>query len=92
MAKVGFSLTFNGVDKIAELDGRLERAERSMLSRTARGIRDAIRRHAPGGPQGRAGRAVRSRVLSASRALVGSFGFPGAKALERCAWIAPKHK
>lgn len=85
-----FSIAVEGLDQLRALPGFIDRGQRELLDKGASGIRDAIRAVAPGGPSGTAGRAVQSRTLSSTRALVGSFHFAGARALERGAFIRPK--
>jgi hypothetical protein len=85
-----FRVRIEGLAELAKIPGGLERGQRILLERGTGRIRDEIRRKAPGGPTGRAGRAVQSRVISPSKAVVASIGFDGAKALERGAFIRSK--
>lgn len=84
------SVAVDGLDELRRLPGFLDRGQRELLDKGLTGIRDAIALVAPGGPTGRAGRAVKAKTLSSTRGVVGSFDFPGARALERGAFIRPK--
>lgn len=85
-----FSVSVEGLSRMRSVPGWLDRGQREFLERGSEGIRDEVRRKAPGGPNSRAGRDVESVVLTSTRAVVRSKGWPGARALERGATIRPK--
>jgi hypothetical protein len=90
MAGSVMKIRVEGLSELADIPNGLERGQRILISRGAEGIAKDVRMKAPGGATGRAGRAVRSQVLSSSRAMIASVGFDGAKALEKGAFIRSK--
>jgi hypothetical protein len=88
--KVWVDLDIDGLDQFAKLNSLLDDAKREFLDDVAHEGEQAVKVLAPGGPTGKAGRAVKGKVHGGNRLTVGSSGFKGARALERGAFIAPK--
>ena len=78
-----------GLDELEKLADALGDAHDDFLEAVAEETAEEVARLAPGGPDGSAGRAVEGRVERGD-IRIGSFSFPGARALERGAYIVPK--
>lgn len=89
-ASSSFSVSVEGLSELAKIPGFLDRAQRDLLDRAAKGIGAEIAKKAPGGPTGRAGRDVEARAVTSTTAVVRSRGFAGARILERGGTIRPK--
>ena len=81
-----------GLSKLADAPGWLDHAQRRFLDRATERIGDEVRRRAPGGPRGQAGRDVESKTLSSTKAVIQSRGWIGAKTLEFGAVIKPRQR
>lgn len=82
-----YNVRVEGLSRLAAMPGFLERAQRDLLDRSSKAIGDEVRKRAPGGPDSAIGRDVEARALSSTIAVIRSKGHPGAKALERGAFI-----
>lgn len=86
------SVRVEGGLELAKLPGWLDTGQRALMERAGTRVRDEIRKRAPGGPLGSAGRAVKMKVRTSTTVEIGSStrDFPGARALEKGAYITPK--
>lgn len=91
MAKT-MNVKVENLSALADAPGWLEHSQRHFLDRATQRIGDEVRKRAPGGPGGHAGRDVEARTLSSTRAVVQSRGWIGAKTLELGAVIRPHGK
>lgn len=89
-AQAKFGIVVEGLDKLEHLDGDLRSRQTVFLDRTVKHLARNIAEKAPGGPSRSVGRSIYGRVLTDTVGAVGS-DHPGAKALDRGAYIAPKH-
>lgn len=89
MAK-SMNVRVEGLSQLADAPGWLDGAQRRFLDRATQRLGNEVRKRAPGGPGGRAGRDVEARTLSSTRAVVQSRGWIGAKTLEFGAVIRPR--
>lgn len=81
--------SIEGLEELSRLPGWIDRGQRRFVERSGERIAEAIAERAPGGKGGSVGRATRSRTLSSTKAEI-VVDHPGAKALERGAFIKPK--
>lgn len=76
-----------GLEEAARIPGWLETGQEDMQRRAGDKIADDIRLRAPGGPGGKAGRAIHVVPLGSKRIAIESRGFEGARALNEGAYI-----
>jgi hypothetical protein len=89
-AQTKFGIVVEGLDKLDHLDGDLRSRQHRFLDRTVKHLARNVAEKAPGGPARSVGRSIYGRVLTDTVGAVGS-DHPGARALDRGAYIAPKH-
>lgn len=77
-----FTVTVDGLSNIADAPGWLDHAQRRFLDKAVDQLGDEVRKRAPGGPNGQAGRDVDARTLSSTKGVIQSRGWIGAKTLE----------
>lgn len=87
-----FGVAVEGLSTLSLIPGWLEDGQRETLDKAARGIQHEIQRKAPGGLGSKAARDVDVRVISSTKAIIRSKGWPGAAILERGGVIYPKKK
>jgi hypothetical protein len=85
-----FSIVVEGLDRLHGLDNTVHTRQRQFLDATAKRVAANIALKAPGGPGGSVGASFHATLLTDTVASVASH-HPGAKALDRGAYIAPKH-
>ena len=76
-----------GLEQAAKIPGWLETGQADMNRRAGDKIANDIRARAPGGPAGKAGRAIVVVPLGSRRLAIESRGFAGARALNEGAYI-----
>lgn len=84
------SVSVEGLSKLADAPGWLDHAQRRFLDRAVDQLGNEVRKRAPGGAGGQAGRDVDARTLSSTKGVVQSRGWIGAKTLEFGAVIKPR--
>lgn len=87
--RTSFNIQIDGIDKLVALDAGIHTRQRLFLDRTVNQLARNIAAKAPGGPTRSVGRSIYGRLLTDTVGAVGS-KHPGAKALDRGAYIAPK--
>ncbi len=80
-----------GMSELVKIPGGLEDAQRDFVRRSGERLRDSIAERAPGGPAGSVGRSFKTFTAGFTRAIIYS-DHPGAKALEKGAYIKPRRK
>lgn len=85
-----FNVKVEGLSALADAPGWLDHAQRRFLDNAIDQLGDEVRKRAPGGPGGQAGRDVEARTLSSTRGVIQSRGWIGAKTLEFGAVIKPR--
>jgi hypothetical protein len=89
-AQTKFGIVVEGLDKLEHLDGDLRSRQHQFLDHTVKRLARNIAEKAPGGPERSVGRSIYGRVLTDTVGAVGT-DHPGGKALDRGAYMAPKH-
>jgi hypothetical protein len=84
-----YSVSVEGLSKLTRIPGGLDKAQREFLGEAVDELAEEVGKAAPGGRGGRVGRTWRGRTISSTRGVVES-SHPGAKALDRGAYITPK--
>lgn len=87
--RTSFAIQINGLDGLERTAGDVGVRQRRFLDRTVTELASNIADKAPGGPTRSVGRSIYHKVLTDTVAAVGS-NHPGAKALDRGAYIAPR--
>lgn len=77
-----FNVKVEGLSNLADAPGWLDHAQRRFLECAVDQLGDEVRKRAPGGPNGQAGRDVEARTLSSTKGIIQSRGWIGAKTLE----------
>jgi hypothetical protein len=85
-----FSLQVEGLGRLEGLPGEIENAQQEFLDLTSQSLAASVAAAAPGGSGGSIGRSIYGRATSSSTAVIGS-AHPGARALDRGAFIVPRH-
>lgn len=88
-ARTSFGIQVEGIENLVALEDDLGLRQRQFLDRTVTQLAANIAAKAPGGPGRSVGRSIYHKVLTDTVGAVGS-NHPGAKALDRGAYIAPR--
>jgi hypothetical protein len=87
---IQFKIDIEGLDQLDRLPGQLQRGQRVFMDRLVDRLADDVSRKAPGGAGGSVGRSMRGQAVSDTHGFIES-NHPGAKALDRGAYIVGKN-